>query len=361
MFLKRSRSAAAASVATATRRYLATSSSFSPRESTIMLGCVAYCDAITSIWEGMRRYFVKKNVAFDVVLFTSYERQIEALLRGHIDVAWNGPLAHARLQRLAGAANVVSLGMRDVDRDFVSYLVTTKNAEIRTWGDLRGCRLATGAYDSPQAYVVPMHHLLSTVSTDVAASIDVTRFDKDVGKHGDTALGEIDVIHALRTGAADAGFVSQLMLDRRDKSAAGDERLSPHVLAVPTFDHCQFDAVRSTFSTAKQASFQAALLSMSWQCAEEREVMKLEGIRRTWEGPRESGYDVLRSAIEDEEVAVAPAPLHTVDRHPFRSLGPSRPAPISYNKAPLSIPLAGSLTNSPWIATHSGPSRPAPM
>ena len=293
------------------------SSSFTPRDSTLILGCVAYCDAISSIWEGMRRYFLKKNVAFDVVLFTSYERQLEALLRGHIDVAWNGPLAHARLQRLA---DVVSLGMRDVDRDFPSYLVTTKNAEVRTWGDLRGRRLATGTYDSPQAYVVPMHHLLSTVAPDAVATIDVTRYDKDVGKHGDTAVGELDVLHALRTGAADAGFVSQLMFDRRDKSAPGDDRLSPHLLPVPVFDHCQFDAVRGTLPAAKQAAFQAALLAMSWQCDEEREVMKLEGIRRTWEGPRESGYDLLRAAIQHEEVAVAPGPLHTPNRHPFRSL-----------------------------------------
>lgn len=31
---------------------------------------------------------------FDFVVFATYEWQVRALLEGHIDVAWNGPLAH---------------------------------------------------------------------------------------------------------------------------------------------------------------------------------------------------------------------------------------------------------------------------
>ena len=171
---------------------------FTDQKSTLVLGCVSYCDAVSSIWEGMRKYFHKKSVPFDFVLFTSYERQLESLLNGHIDVAWNGPLAHARLQRLV--PGTISLGMRDVDRDFVSYLVTTKESNINTWSDLCNKRLATGTYDSPQAYVVPMHNLLSSLPSSVLSTIDVTRYDFDTGKHGDTAVGEVHVIDALRTG-----------------------------------------------------------------------------------------------------------------------------------------------------------------
>ena len=174
------------------------SGSLTDKKSTLVLGCVSYCDAVSSIWEGMRKYFHKKKVPFDFVLFTSYERQLESLLNGHIDIAWNGPLAHARLQRLI--PGTISLGMRDVDRDFVSYLVTTKASNIKHWTDLRNKRLATGTYDSPQAYVVPMHHLLSTLSPSLVSTIDVTRYDFDMGKHGDTAVGELHVIDALRSG-----------------------------------------------------------------------------------------------------------------------------------------------------------------
>ena len=228
----------------------------------------------------MRKYFHKKSVPFDFALFTSYERQLESLLNGHIDVAWNGPLAHVRLQRLV--PGTISLGMRDVDRDFVSYLVTTKESNINTWSDLRNKRLATGTYDSPQAYVVPMHHLLSTLSPSLVSTIDVTRYDFNTGKHGDTAVGEVHVMDALRTGSVDAGFVSQMMFDRRDRTAEGDDQLiiNPQTLPLPLFDHCQFDAL-PTLPAVKRQAFQQALLAMDWSCPEERVVMELEGSRTT--------------------------------------------------------------------------------
>jgi hypothetical protein len=47
--------------------------------------------------------------------------QVEALLNGHIDIAWNGPLAHVRVQRRTGG-KYISLGMRDCDRGFQSQV-----------------------------------------------------------------------------------------------------------------------------------------------------------------------------------------------------------------------------------------------
>ena len=40
-----------------------------------------------------RLTFATRGLAFDYVLFTNYERQVEAHLRGDIDVAWSSPLA----------------------------------------------------------------------------------------------------------------------------------------------------------------------------------------------------------------------------------------------------------------------------
>jgi ABC-type phosphate/phosphonate transport system substrate-binding protein len=265
----------------------------------------------------MKKYFHRQSLKFDFVLFTSYERQLESLLNGDIDVAWNGPLAHVRLRRVA--RDVVSLGMRDVDRDFVSYIVSTKASGIHTISDLRGKRLATGAHDSPQAYVVPMHHVLSTIPANEVRTIDVTRYDKDLGKHGDTAEGEVDVIHSLRNGTADAGFVSRLMYDRRDTTAAGEDLLSPRLIRVPLFDHCQFDALPSLLPE-KREGFRQALMAMDWNCAEDNKVMVQEGIKERWEAPRENGYDILRAAIAKEEVSISPPALHSVQSHPFKSL-----------------------------------------
>lgn len=290
---------------------------FTNRQSTTVLGAVAYCDGISSIWEGMKKYFHRQSLNFDFVLFTSYERQLESLLNGNIDVAWNGPLAHVRLQRVV--PDMVSLGMRDVDRDFVSYIISTKESGIHCIKDLGGKRLATGAHDSPQAYVVPMHHLRCSVPNETIQTIDVTRYDKDLGKHGDTAVGELNVIEALRNGTADAGFVSRLMFDRRDPTAPGADRLSENLIRIPSFDHCQFDALPS-LSIEKRDAFRRALMAMDWNCAEDNKVMLQEGIRERWEGTRENGYDILRAAIASENVGIAPPPLHSPQSHPFKSL-----------------------------------------
>src|SRR5262245_52229530 len=81
----------------------------------ILLGAVAYDPKVVTIWEGIRAYFRECSVPLDFALFSNYERQVEELLAGHIDIAWNTPLAHVRVQKRAGA-RARSLGMRDSDQ-----------------------------------------------------------------------------------------------------------------------------------------------------------------------------------------------------------------------------------------------------
>ena len=54
---------------------------------------VAYDPKVVTIWDGFQQYFDRRGLSFDYVLYTNYERQVEALFAGHIDVAWNSPLA----------------------------------------------------------------------------------------------------------------------------------------------------------------------------------------------------------------------------------------------------------------------------
>ena len=59
-----------------------------------MVGAVAYDPKVVPIWEGIRDYFRGAPVEMDVVWFSNYEAQVEALLAGWIDVAWNTNLAY---------------------------------------------------------------------------------------------------------------------------------------------------------------------------------------------------------------------------------------------------------------------------
>src|SRR5947207_13703335 len=96
---------------------------------TIVLGAVAYDAKVVPIWEGIRAHFQEVGVPLDFALYSNYERQVEALLAGHVDVAWNTPLAHVRVRRRTDGRSR-SIGMRDSDRDFASKVVVRRDAGI---------------------------------------------------------------------------------------------------------------------------------------------------------------------------------------------------------------------------------------
>lgn len=66
-----------------------------------VLGAVAYDPKVVTIWDGFKAWFADQGFAFDYVLFSNYETQAEAHLRGLVDVTWDSPLAWVRTRRLA--------------------------------------------------------------------------------------------------------------------------------------------------------------------------------------------------------------------------------------------------------------------
>ena len=70
---------------------------------TFLLGAVAYDPKVVAIWTGFRDWFVEHGFPFDYVLYSHYERQVDELVAGRIQVAWNSPLAWVRARRVAQA------------------------------------------------------------------------------------------------------------------------------------------------------------------------------------------------------------------------------------------------------------------
>jgi phosphonate transport system substrate-binding protein len=263
---------------------------------TILLGAVAYDPKVVTIWEGIRDYFRTENVALDFALFSNYERQVEALLAGHIDIAWNTPLAHVRLQRRTEGRSR-SLGMRDSDRDFHAKIVVRKDAGVRSLAELAGKTLAVGSRDSTQARILPLH-FLRREKVDLER-IKLLPFDTDLGKHGDTGTSELDVLRALASGAAQAGAVGDLIWVGEQAAGRVDPRVIEVLWTTPGFDHCMFDAL-PTLAEAKARAFQEALFKMSWENPTHRRLLELEGLRQ-WLPPREQGYDSLRQALDESD------------------------------------------------------------
>ena len=259
----------------------------------ILLGAVAYDPKVVTIWEGIREHFREQGAPLDFALFSNYERQVEALLAGLVDVAWDTPLAHVRVRRRTNGRSL-SLGMRDSDRDFTCKVVVRKDAGIRSLADLAGKTLAVGSRDSTQARILPLH-FLREAGVDLAR-VKALPFDTDLGKHGDTGTSELDVLAALRDGRAQAGTLGDLVW----VTEQGAGRVDPAAIQVlwtsPPFDHCMFDAM-PTLAPEKARGFTRALDAMRWDDPRHRRLLEMEGLHR-WMPPREEGYKSLAAALD---------------------------------------------------------------
>ncbi len=263
---------------------------------TILLGAVAYDPKVVTIWEGIREHFQEQGVPMDFALFSNYERQVEELLKGHIDIAWNTPLAHVRVRQQTKGQSL-SLAMRDSDRDFRAKVLVRPDARIKSLKELEGKTLAVGSSDSTQARILPLY-FLTNQGVDLSR-VKLLPFDTDLGKHGDTGTSEIDVIKALQEGRADAGTVGDLVWVNEQAAGHINPRKIEVLWTTPGFDHCMFDA-HPALSPEKVEAFRRALFAMRWDNPKHRRLLELEGLRE-WLPPREEGYRSLEAALKQRE------------------------------------------------------------
>lgn len=265
---------------------------------TLILGAVAYDPKVVTIWEGFKAFFSRQGLAFDYVLYSNYERQVEAQFAGHIQVAWNSPLAWIRSQRLARARGVAveALAMRDTDQDLTSLILARADSEIHSIADLKGKVVAVGAIDSPQATLIPLSHLKANGLTP-GVDFEIAYHDVLGGKHGDHIGGEREAARTLIGGKADAACMidgNHLLFAKEGTMPAGSTR----VLAQTTsYDHCNFTVI-STAPRPLIERFRELLLSMTYADAEVRPLMDLEGLK-VWREGRVEKYRALEIAVDE--------------------------------------------------------------
>ena len=93
---------------------------------TLILGAVAYDAKVVPIWDGFKAWFAARELDFDYVLFTNYERQVEAHLRGDVHVAWNSPLAWLQAERAAAVMTTQSRGNRILNLYLLRFILLSQ-------------------------------------------------------------------------------------------------------------------------------------------------------------------------------------------------------------------------------------------
>ena len=263
----------------------------------LKVGAVMYDPKVSVIWEIIRDFFDGQRTPITPVFYSNYDAQVDALLQGGIDIAWNSPLAWVDAQRRTNGG-CRAIAMRDTDRDRLSYFVARRDGPVRSLADLDGKVLATGAHDSPQATLIPLGRLRAEALTP-GRTVTIKRFDVGVGLHGDHIGGERDALECVKAGEADAS----VMLDLNWAAWSSDGTIDPNTFAVigetDRFDHCVF-AVRGDFDRVVEQRWRDALFAMDYDNPAHREMMDLEGLK-AWLPGRTAGFGPLTAAVVSEQ------------------------------------------------------------
>jgi phosphonate transport system substrate-binding protein len=264
----------------------------------LLVGAVAYTANVVPIWEGIRDYFRASPQPMDFVLFSNYERQVDALVAGHIDIAWNTNVAWVRsLRRSGGQAK--ALAMRDTDLTFRTLMVGRRGSGLEGLDALRGKRVALGSRDSGQARILPVYFLdREGIGLDDVVPVI---FDSDVGKHGDTGRSDLDALRAVADDEADVAAVGINTWDAL--RAGGDGAVADFevVWESEDYNHCNFTALPS-LDEERVRQWVEHLLAMDWDDPDHRRILELEGLRE-WKRPELAGYTSLVDAMEAQGIA----------------------------------------------------------
>jgi ABC-type phosphate/phosphonate transport system substrate-binding protein len=264
------------------------------RNGNMTVGAVAYHPRVVTIWERFSEWFATQGAPTDYLLYSNYERLVDAVLDRDVEIGWNTNTAFVALERRLGEQAQV-LGMRDIDANFATVIVTRRDDTFTEVHALAGRRLALGSRDSGHAAILPLHYLAEQ-GLDARTECELVRFDTDLGKHGDTGDSELHVVRAVAEGAADAGALGDITWARFQGEGLPPTAGLEVAWRSPTYYHCNFTALPD-LDPERVVSWQRALLAMSYDDPSMRHAMTLEGVRRWLPGDR-SGYASLVTAME---------------------------------------------------------------
>ena len=279
---------------------------------TILLGAVAYDPKVVGIWDIIRDYSNEYGCKLDYVLFSNYERQVDSLLKGHIDIAWNTNVAWIRTL-YATDNKAKAIAMRDTDLTWATKFVVKKDSKIKNLEDLKGKKLGVGSADSSQANIMAIYYLnkngLKIKESDINnfeidnESVNIIRYNSDLGKHGDTGRSEWDVLEGLKNGSLDAGTIgSNTWIRILEEGLYPDGELISFYTS-PDFCHCNFTVMPNIDSEISD-NFVKMLMSQKKENPIIKKMMAMEGLNE-WiiTGDKElKGYDTLYEAMREQKL-----------------------------------------------------------
>ena len=246
------------------------------------------------VFQGLEKLFRKRGIDLDWVLYSGYDNMVDAFVRGEIDLAWNGPLSHVKMKRLAVDGCRV-IAMRDVDINFTTHFIARADSGIETVEDLKDKSFAFGNRSSVQAGLLA-YSFLKDSGIDPRKDLATTSFYDD--RESQAKSDEWDVVERVTSGEFHAGAVSQRAMETMAEDGTlprGEVRI---FWSSPGYSHCCFTS-RKDLDPKLALEIESAFLSVTSDDPIGRQVLEGEACDHFVPGIEE-GWDLIEKAAEAE-------------------------------------------------------------
>ena len=247
------------------------------------------------IWNAIRKYFNEAGLETEYALYSTYDALCGAVLDGHVDIAWNAPMAHAQLL-LQSPGTCRTLAMRDTDEDVHSFIVARADAAIADLDDLRGRKLALGVDISSELYLLPAAQLAED-GFDIRSDCELVDLEPTEYSNLQMWVDDRAIFGAVMDGRADAGVIFEPWLGyllRRHELAPDD---IVEVWRTRPYCHCAFTS-SPHLSDETSERFTELLVAMDSDDPDIAEMMRMEHLTK-WVRATDDGWTDLMTAVED--------------------------------------------------------------
>lgn len=152
--------------------------------------------------EGLRNYLAKTlNKEIELVVTTDYSSMIEAMRKGHIEVAYFGPLSYVLLKQKMENVEPFAAKLDKGAPTYNAVVIAGANTGIAQLSDIKGKTVAFGDVASTSSHMIPKEMLKN-------AGLEAEKDYKQqfVGAHDAVAI-------AVQNGNAEAGGLSKPIFD----------------------------------------------------------------------------------------------------------------------------------------------------
>lgn len=198
------------------------------------------------------------GVKCELVVPESYDNLLEMFISGDLELAYFGGNTFVHAYSKVGAVPVV---MRNIDKEFMSYIVVHKASQFNSIKDLKGKRFSFGSRLSTSGHIMPRYFL------GVLFDIHPEDYFSNIvfsPNHDSTLLNVIE-------GNVEAGVANGLIVDKILKTTTGQNKLKIIWRSPPYPDYVW--AANKALSETQKTKIQKAFLELSHSNSLHREIL----------------------------------------------------------------------------------------